>query len=38
VVYGIRKNNLKNVPDSMWEAAVYPTPGPSNPAQYYFED
>lgn len=37
VVYGIRKNNLKNIPDSMWEAAVYPTPGPSNPAQYYFE-
>jgi peptide/nickel transport system substrate-binding protein len=37
VVYGIRKNNLKNVPDSMWEAAVYPTPGPLNPAQFYFE-
>jgi peptide/nickel transport system substrate-binding protein len=37
IVYGIRKNNLKNVPDSMWEAAVYPTPGPVNPAQFYFE-
>jgi peptide/nickel transport system substrate-binding protein len=37
VVYGVRKNNLKNIPDSMWEASVYPSPGPANPAQYYFE-
>jgi peptide/nickel transport system substrate-binding protein len=37
VVYGVRKNNLKNVPDSMPEAAEYPTPGPTNPAQYYLE-
>jgi len=37
VVYGVRKNTLMNVPDSMWEAAVYPSPGPANPAQYYFE-
>ncbi len=37
IVYGIRKNSLKNVPDSMPEAAVYPTPGPTNTSQYYFE-
>jgi peptide/nickel transport system substrate-binding protein len=37
VVYGIRKNNLRNVPDSMPEATVYPTPGPTNPFQYFFE-
>jgi peptide/nickel transport system substrate-binding protein len=36
-VYGVRKNNLKNIPDSMPEAAVYPTPGPTNTAQYFFE-
>jgi peptide/nickel transport system substrate-binding protein len=36
IVYGIRKNNLMNVPDSMPEAAEYPTPGPTNPAQYFF--
>jgi peptide/nickel transport system substrate-binding protein len=37
VVYGVRKNTLKNVPDSMPEAAVYPTPGPTNPPQYFLE-
>jgi peptide/nickel transport system substrate-binding protein len=37
VVYGVRKNNLKNVPDSMPEAAVYPTPGPTNTCQYFLE-
>jgi peptide/nickel transport system substrate-binding protein len=37
VVYGIRTNTLRNVPDSMPEATVYPTPGPTNPEQYYFE-
>jgi peptide/nickel transport system substrate-binding protein len=36
-VYGVRKNTLKNVPDSMWEASVYPTPGPTNPPQYFLE-
>jgi peptide/nickel transport system substrate-binding protein len=37
VVYGIRKNNLMNIPDSMPGAAVYPTPGPTNTSQYSFE-
>ena len=37
LVYGVRQNNLKNVPDSMPEAAEYPTPGPTNPSQYFFE-
>ena len=37
VVYGVRGNSLKNVPDSMPEAAVYPTPGPTNPPQYFLE-
>ena len=35
--YGIAKNNFKNVPTTMPNAWLYPTPAPTNPAQYYFE-
>jgi ABC-type transport system substrate-binding protein len=33
--YGIVKNTFHNVPKSMPNAYVYPTPGPTNPEQYY---
>ena len=32
--YGIVKNNFHNVPE-MYDAALYPQPGPTNPEQYY---
>jgi peptide/nickel transport system substrate-binding protein len=35
--YGIVKDNFKNVRDPMIDAYYYPTPGPTNPEQYYFE-
>lgn len=35
--YGIVKNAFHNVPASMPDATVYPTPGPTNPAQYFFD-
>jgi peptide/nickel transport system substrate-binding protein len=35
--YGYVKNNFKNVPAPMINAYYYPTPGPTNPEQYYFE-
>jgi len=35
--YGIVKNNFKNVPEPMINAYYYPTPGPTNPEQYYFD-
>jgi peptide/nickel transport system substrate-binding protein len=35
--YGIRKNYVRNVPDVMPGATVYPTPGPTNPEQYWFD-
>lgn len=35
--YGIVKNTMKNVPASMFDATVYPTPGPSNTCQYFFD-
>ena len=35
--YGVKKNNLRNVPDSMPASWLYPTPGPTNPEQYFFE-
>jgi peptide/nickel transport system substrate-binding protein len=34
--YGIAKNNFKNVPTTMPNAWLYPTPAPTNPAQYSF--
>jgi len=36
--YGIVRNDFHNVPDSMWEASRYPTPGPTNPCQYFIEE
>ena len=36
-VYGLVKNNFHNVPESMVGAYLYPTPGPSNPVQYYMD-
>ena len=35
--YGIVANNFHNVPESMPEAYLYPTPGPSKPEQYFIE-
>jgi peptide/nickel transport system substrate-binding protein len=35
--YGIAKNSIRNVPEPMINAYYYPTPGPTNPPQYYFE-
>jgi ABC-type transport system substrate-binding protein len=32
--YGIVKNNFHNVPE-MYDAALYPQPGPTNPEQYF---
>jgi peptide/nickel transport system substrate-binding protein len=33
--YGIVKNTMHNVPAAMPDAFLYPTPGPTNPEQYY---
>ena len=35
--YGLVGNSFKNVPDSIPDSTQYPTPGPTNPEQYYFE-
>ncbi len=35
--YGIVKNTMHNVPESMPDAFLYPTPGPTNPEQYYLD-
>ncbi|GAA3743961.1 ABC transporter substrate-binding protein [Salinactinospora qingdaonensis] len=35
--YGIVANNFHNVPESMYAAAVYNNPGPTNPEQYFIE-
>ncbi|MCG8351249.1 MAG: ABC transporter substrate-binding protein [Chloroflexales bacterium] len=35
--YGIVKNNFKNVPTTMFEASVWPNPGPTDPEQYYIQ-
>ncbi len=32
--YGVVKNNFHNVPE-MYDAALYPQPGPTNPEQYF---
>lgn len=34
--YGIVKKNFRNVPESMPYGSTYPTPGPTNPEQYFF--
>jgi peptide/nickel transport system substrate-binding protein len=33
--YGVKKNTMHNVPASMPASWIYPTPGPSNPEQFY---
>jgi peptide/nickel transport system substrate-binding protein len=35
-VFGIVKNNMKNVPTRLVESSPMMTPGPSNPEQYFF--
>ncbi len=35
--YGIVKNTMKNVPQQMPGAWLYPTPAPTNPVQYFFD-
>lgn len=35
--YSIVRNNLRNVPDSMFNAWLFPTPGPMDPVTWYFE-
>ncbi len=32
--YGIRKNNMRNVPDQVFNSFGYPSPAPTNPEQY----
>lgn len=34
--YYIAKNNMRNLPDSMFQAYLFPTPGPYDPQQWYF--
>jgi peptide/nickel transport system substrate-binding protein len=33
--YGVKKTNFKNVPPAMPASWIYPTPGPTNPEQYF---
>jgi peptide/nickel transport system substrate-binding protein len=33
--YGVKKTNFRNVPRSMPGSWIYPTPGPTNPEQYF---
>lgn len=35
-LFGIVKNNMRNVPDSMIASATYPDPAPTNPETYFF--
>lgn len=35
--YGIANSNLRNIYEPMPDAFLYPTPGPTNPEQYFFE-
>ncbi len=35
--YGVKKTNFRNVPESMPASWLYPTPGPTNPEQYFIE-
>lgn len=34
--YYIARNNLKNIPDTMFQAYLFPTPAPYDPFQWYF--
>jgi len=33
--YGIRKNNMRNIPDKIFNSFGYPAPAPTNPEQYF---
>ena len=33
--YGVKKTNFRNVPATMPGSWIYPTPGPTNPEQYF---
>ncbi|WIJ23880.1 ABC transporter substrate-binding protein [Devosia sp. RR2S18] len=35
--YSIIKNNLRNAPETMFNAWLFPTPAPMNPVTWYFE-
>jgi ABC-type transport system substrate-binding protein len=35
--FGVVKNKLRNVPMTITESWVYPTPGPTNPEQYFWK-
>lgn len=35
--YGVKKTNFRNVPETMPASWIYPTPGPTNPEQYFIE-
>src|SRR5215217_5769929 len=35
--YSIVRNNLKNVPDTMFNAWLFPTPAPMDPVTWYFD-
>jgi len=37
VMQGIAKKSMRNLPPYFIEAYIYPTPGPTNPSQYFFE-
>ena len=36
--FGVASNALRNVPESMPNSWLYPTPAPTNPEQYFFEE
>ena len=36
--YYIAKNNLRNVPETMFQAYLFPTPAPYDPFQWYFAE
>ena len=36
--YGIVKNDLHNVPPTILQAYLYPSPAPTNPETYYFSN
>ncbi len=36
--YGIVKNNMHNVPDTILQAYLYPSPAPTNPETYFFSE
>ncbi len=36
--YGIVKNNMHNVPDTILQAYLYPSPAPTNPETYFYSE